>query len=190
MERFLAKLDPNGKIVQDGTLSMLSKLVNGGYMSVYSTNNLGAKYGFGLPSAYLKSKFGITNDDDLVMLRARLATVRFWGNQEQMIQALAQIFTERIANGEAVTDIADVYGKVIDESKLAAMITKAANEGGFASIATEVKDLTQDERFVLLNYLNALTSYNRQPAQFGSIATSIVTQSLGGGSQLIVFEVK
>jgi hypothetical protein len=46
MERFFAKMDPSGKIVTDGTLSMLGKLVNAGYLSIYSTNNLGAKYGF------------------------------------------------------------------------------------------------------------------------------------------------
>lgn len=123
------------------------------------------------------------------MLRARLATVRFWGNQQQMIQVLEQIFTERVANGEAMMDIADVYGKVADEQKLKALLNKAKTNG-FPTIVEEVKKLSQDEKFVMLNYLNVLTTYNQQPQQFASVANSIVSQSLGGGSQIIVFEVK
>jgi hypothetical protein len=189
MERFFAKMDPSGKIVTDGTLSMLGKLVNAGYLSIYSTNNLGAKYGFWLESDYLKSKLWIANDDDLAMMRARFATVRFRGNQQQMIDVLSQIFTERVTNGKALGDIADVYGKVIDEAKLTNLVNKASTSG-FPSIQPSIKELSQDERFVLLNYLNILTTYNKQPAQFGSIATNIINQSLWGGSQLIVFEVK
>jgi len=77
MDRFFAKLDTSGKIVTDGTLTNLGKLVTNGYLTLYGSNNLGAKYGFGLPAEYLKTKFGITNDDDLSLLRARLATTRY-----------------------------------------------------------------------------------------------------------------
>ena len=190
MEKFFAKIDPtNGQIVTDGTLSMLSKMTNDGYLDIYSTNNLGAKYGYGLPSEYLKSVFGVVNDDDLVLLRARLATARFWQNQTQIINGLSQIFTDRILDGKALGDVSDVFGKVIDEPKLSAMVNKAI-QSGFPSIAGEIKDLTQDERFVLLNYLNILTTYNKQPDQFASTATSIINQSLSAGSQFIVFEVK
>ncbi len=189
LERFFAKLDPSGRIVTDGTFSTIGKLINKGYIKLFNSNNLGAKYGFGLSSDYLKSKFGITNDDDLALLRARLATVRFRGNQEQMIQALSQMFTERVANGEALSDIADIYGKIIDEDALKWLLAKAQTQG-FPSIAGDIKELSQDERFVLLNYLNLVTTYNQQPQQFPSVANGVITQSLGGWSQLIVFEVK
>lgn len=189
MDRFFAKIDPtNGKIVTDGTLSMISKLINKGYLKLYASNNLWARYGYGLPADYLKAKFNITNDDDLIILRARLATVRFRWNQDQLIQALAGIFTERVANGQAISDLADVFGKVIDEKKLSELVNKAQS-WWFPSIANDIKTLDQDERFVLLNYLNLITTYNKQPAQFGSVATNLITQSLGGWSQVIVFEV-
>lgn len=190
MERFFAKIDPaSGKIVTDWTLSTLGKLINDWYLKLYGSNNLGAKYGFWLDSQYLKTKFGITSDDDLAIFRARLATMRYRWNQEQMIQGLIAIFTERIVNGEGVSDIADVFGKIIDETKLKWLVNQAV-KSGFPSIANQIKDLTQDEKYVLLNYLNILTTYNKQPAQFGSVATNIINQSLGGGSQLIVFEVR
>lgn len=189
MDRFFAKLDPSGKIVVDGALTTLGKLVNGWYVSLYGSNNLWAKYGYGLPGEYLKAKFGITNDEDLALLRARLATTRYRWNQQQMVEALSSIFTERVANGQAVSDIAEVFGKNVDETKLNTLITKAT-KSGFAAISSEVKNLNQDERFVLLNYLNIVTTYNKQPSQFGSVATNIVTQSLGWWSQLIIFEVK
>ena len=44
MERFFAKMDPSGKIVTDGTFSTIGKLINAGYLKLYNTNNLGAKY--------------------------------------------------------------------------------------------------------------------------------------------------
>lgn len=111
------------------------------------------------------------------MLRARLATVRFRGNQQQLIQILEQIFVERVVNGEAMMDIADVYGKVGDEAKLKELLNKAKTNG-FPSIIEDVKKLSQDEKFILLNYLNVLTTYNQQPQQFASVANNIISQSL------------
>ena len=106
-----------------------------------------------------------------------------------MVDALSAIFTERVVNGEALGDIADVFGKTIDEKAMKIIIDKAT-KWWFTAIADDIKKLNQDERFVLLNYLNIVTTYNKQPSQFGSVATNIVSQSLGWWSQLIIFEVK
>jgi len=42
-----------------------------------------------------------------------------------MVDALSAIFTERVVNGEALGDIADVFGKTIDEKAMKIIIDKA-----------------------------------------------------------------
>jgi hypothetical protein len=59
-------------------------------------------------------------------MRARMATSRFWQNSQQIIGLIQGFFVERIANGDAIEDIADIYGKLVDAKKLktiAAQIT-------------------------------------------------------------------
>ncbi|HBB03461.1 TPA: hypothetical protein DCZ39_00960 [Patescibacteria group bacterium] len=57
--RFFAKKDPvTGKIIDDGAISNLVKLRRAGYINLFSTNNLGAKYAFTLDDAALTAKFG------------------------------------------------------------------------------------------------------------------------------------
>jgi uncharacterized protein YxeA len=56
--RFFAKKDPvTGKIQEDGAISSLVKLRKAGYINLFSTNNLGAKYAFILDDATLTAKF-------------------------------------------------------------------------------------------------------------------------------------
>jgi hypothetical protein len=56
--RFFAKLDPvKGTIQEDGAISSLVRLQQAGYINLFSTNNLGAKYAFTLDDADLIAKF-------------------------------------------------------------------------------------------------------------------------------------
>ena len=72
--RFFAKKDPvTGKIQEDGAISNLVKLRRAGYIKLFSTNNLGAKYAFTLDDATLIAKFGPMSADELVFLRAKLS---------------------------------------------------------------------------------------------------------------------
>lgn len=56
--RFFAKRDAvSGKIQEDGAISSLVKLRKAGYIKLFSTNNLGAKYAFELTDQDLITKF-------------------------------------------------------------------------------------------------------------------------------------
>lgn len=117
--RFFAKRDAvSGKIQDDGAISNLVKLWKAGYIKLFNTNNLGAKYAFELDDAALTAKFGSLSVDDLVFLRAKLSIARFFPDAQELVNFIAETFTNRIANGKAIGDIADVYGKIVDEKKI------------------------------------------------------------------------
>jgi len=56
--------------------------------------------------------------DDLVFLRAKLSIARFFPDAQQLLNFIGETFTSRISNGQVIGDIADVYGKDIDENKI------------------------------------------------------------------------
>jgi hypothetical protein len=118
-DRFFAKKDPvTGKIQEDGAISSLVKLRNAGYINLFGTNNLGAKYAFMLDDASFVARFGTMTEDELVFLRAKLAISRFFSDSQELLNFIGEVFTQRVSDGSAIGDIADVYGKTIDETKV------------------------------------------------------------------------
>ncbi|MEI6774622.1 MAG: hypothetical protein WCL18_07745 [bacterium] len=113
-----------GKIQEDGAISSLVKLRKAGYINLFSTNNLGAKYAFTLDDATLIAKFGAMSTDELVFLRAKLSIARFFPDAQELLNFIGETFANRIGNGEVIGDIADVYGKTIDVSKVFATAQK------------------------------------------------------------------
>jgi len=71
-----------------------------------------------LDDAALKAKFGNLSADDLVFLRAKLSVARFFPDAQTLLNFIGETFTNRIANGLVIGDIADVYGKTVDENKI------------------------------------------------------------------------
>jgi hypothetical protein len=56
--------------------------------------------------------------DELVFLRAKLAIARFFPDAQELLNFIGETFANRIGNGEVIGDIADVYGKIVDTSKV------------------------------------------------------------------------
>jgi len=127
--------------------------------------------------------------DDLVFLRAKLAIARFFPDAQELVNFIANVFTSRVGDGQAISDIADVYGKIIDQAK----VLEAANyvlsqQGVSEEIQQVIEGLSQDERTILSQYLGLYNLLNSGNQQYQEYLNSIIGQSLGGGSQLIVFE--
>lgn len=57
------------------------------------------------------------------------------------------------------------------------------------ALETFAKDLTQDERYILTQYVGILKMAQSQQDQFQAAVNNIISQSLGGSSQLMTFEV-
>ncbi len=188
--RFFAKKDPvTGKIEEDGAISNLVKLRKAGYINLFSTNNLWAKYAFSLDDAAFKAKFGNLSADDLIFMRAKLSVARFFPDAQELLNFIGETFTSRIADGKVIGDIADVYGKDVDESKLFSVAqTILSQKWASEELTKTIEWLSQDERLILMQYLGLINISQSNSTQYQEFVSNILNQSLGGGSQLIVFE--
>jgi len=74
----------------------------------------------------------------------------------------------------------------VDVPKIATLTQQIGNP----TVVDQIKELNQNERFILANYLSILSSSKSDPQQFQQQLVSLLQQSIGGGSQLIVFKVK
>lgn len=188
--RFFAKTDPiSGKVIEKGSMLMLAQLVDQWYGKLFYSNNLWAKYGFGLSDEELTPFVWTKSKDELNYLRAQLAAARFLPNSNELVNMIAQIFNSRVSNGKAVWDIADVYGKTIDEAKI--INTMNVFLSNPESVSVMVSTLTQDERFVLIQYINLYSSLRQNNIQqYQEMINNIMMASLAGGSQLIIVELR
>lgn len=92
-------------------------------------------------------------------------------------------------DGSAISDIADVYGKTIDEMKvLEAATLVILQQNSAEEMQAVVEWLSQDERLILTQYLGLFNLLKADNPQYSEMLNNIIGQSLGGGSQLIVFE--
>jgi hypothetical protein len=74
----------------------------------------------------------------------------------------------------------------VDVTKINAIAQQVSNP----SVVSQIKELNQDERYVLVNYLNIISLSKSNPQQYQQQLVQLLQQSIGGGSQLIVFKVK
>lgn len=122
-------------------------------------------------------------------MRAKLAIARFFPDAQDLVNFIAETFTNRINDGQVIGDIADVYGKIIDENKvLTTAQTILAQQQDTEKLKTMVETLTQDERLIMMQYLGLLNLVKSNSPQYQDFLNNIIGQSLGGGSQLMVFE--
>ena len=96
-----------------------------------------------------------------------------------------------MANGDALEDIADILGKDVDTTKLKTIASTLVSAGQLdaLSIAQYTKNLNQDERFILLQYINLFQLLKSNKTQFDQSVMNLIAQSVGGSSQLIFFEI-
>ena len=92
-------------------------------------------------------------------------------------------------NWTAIWDIADIYGKQIEETKLLNTVNVfMSNPNG---VGPMIESLTQDERFVLVQYLNLYnTLQQNNMQQYQEMLNGLMMTSLAWSSQLIIFELK
>jgi len=77
---------------------MMTKMVGDGYMKLLYSNNIGAKYAYTLDNDTIKQSFGQMTDDQILFLRTKLAVARFFPDANQLIQFIADIFSQRVIN--------------------------------------------------------------------------------------------
>ena len=177
-DRFFARVDTTKwVIVEDGVMTMLARMVESGYMRYYNSNNLWAKYAYMLPD----TSFGSLGTDSRILERARLSTPRFFG--ETALSNIIQIAEQRVLDGSFVEDIADMVGKQVRSDVLRSIVSQPSLD------PTQIAWLTQDERFVIVQYLNLRQSKQNTPDAFVTQLQSMIQKNITSWSQIIVLEV-
>ncbi|MDD3262859.1 MAG: hypothetical protein PHR61_03350 [Candidatus Absconditabacteria bacterium] len=190
--RFFAKLDSTNKIESHGVISMLMKMKQEGFLKLISTNNLGTKYALEIEDEKFREYFGQNvSDEDLILIRSKLAVARYFPDANNYINFIANIFIQRIISGEGVGDIADVYGKIIDEQKTKAAINTLLESGQVTPqlLQQTTENLTQDERLIIAQYISISNLQKANNERLQEAINGILGQSLGGSSQIIVLEI-
>lgn len=206
-DRFLAKIDPVSQtIITDGTMTMLSKMIDDGYLTLLYTNNLAAKYVYSLsdeeilqtiqslPDANARTRLETQFQSDPLLLRAKIAVLRFFPQEANDYMFLVgTLFQKRLANPQTgIADLADALGKQVRVAELAQIIMAMQNDaqGSFAQNAPQIdKALSNDEKTILAYYFNLIQWFQSgNPQQAQQMVSNILQQSIGGGSQLVTFK--
>jgi hypothetical protein len=95
--RFFARLTSDEQHIEThGTISMLVKMAQEGYLKLIFTNNIGAKYAFTLSDEELTSVFGTHSAEDLLLIRAKMAVARFFSEDQDLISKIYALFGQRL----------------------------------------------------------------------------------------------
>ncbi|GHW02800.1 hypothetical protein AGMMS50249_5860 [candidate division SR1 bacterium] len=190
LRKFFAKLDPvTGKIDTDGAMTALVRLYELGYLKLISTNNIGTYYAFTLSDDEMKQFFDVQTPEDIVLTRAKLSVMRYFSEDvNTLFSQMGNVFVSKISAGGGLAEIANMYGQEyrIDELKSAAA-------GLLSKDISGVKNLTQQERFVLVQWYNLYTllksSNSDQKSQGQSMLSNILSNGISGSSQIMAFEI-
>ena len=188
--RFFGKLNSDKtKIEIDWTITTLIRLAKEWYLKLLSTNNIWSKYAFTVDDATIRMYFGANlTDDELILTRAKMAVLQYFDDANSIFSSIAWIFLSRIMNDTKwwIEDIANIYWYEIDSDTVASI---AASYINWQTSGEFVKDLTQNERLVLLTYINLYLWYKqRWESAISSQIQSLLLSSVTWGSQIIALE--
>lgn len=178
-DRFFARVDSSkAEIVEDGVMTMLAKMVEAWHLSYYSSNNLWSKYAYFLPN----TSFWSLDTERRILERARLSVPRFFWTAA--LDNIVQIAEQRIQDGSFIEDLADMTGKQINSQAIKWIISQAQID------PRQIANLSQDDRYVLAQYLGLRQTKQKNPDQFKTQLTNMIKKNISSGSQIIVLEVQ
>ena len=184
--RFFGKLNSNESNIEiDGIVTTLIRLYKAWYLKLLSTNNLWSRYAFTLDDKTIKNYFweDLTNEE-LILTRWKMAVLQYFDDASSVFWSITKIFMSRIINDAKswIEDIASIYWLEVDAGKVANVAYSYMNWRVSEWFAN---DLTQDERNVLLSYLNIyyiVQSWNTSQIQ------DLLLSSVTWWSQIIALE--
>ena len=188
--RFFGKLSSDKKKIEiDWTITTLIRLAQNGYLKLLSTNNLWSKYAFTMDDNVIRNYFGANlTDDELVLARWKMAVLQYFDDANSIFASIAGIFLSRIINDTKwwIEDIANIYWLEIDSDKVAnAAIMYISNKAWEWNIS----ELSQDERTVLVTYLNLYMWYKQWwESGISSQVQNLLLSSVTWWSQVIALE--
>lgn len=188
--RFFGKLNAEKTgIEMDGTITTLVRLAQNGYLKLLSTNNLWSKYAFTVDDDTIRAYFGESmTDEELILARWKMAVLQYFDDANSLFSSVAWIFLSRIVNDAKswIEDIANIYWMEIDSNKIANAAYSYINWQASEWFA---KDLTQDEKMILITYINIYAWYQQSwESWVSSMIQNLLLNSVTWGSQIIALE--
>ncbi len=188
--RFFWKLNQRKtKIEIDWTITTLVRLARAWYINLLSTNNIWSKYAFIIDDNTIRQYFGLNlTDEELILTRAKMAVLQYFDDAESIFQSIINIFITRIMYDVQwwIEDIANIYWLEVDSNKLKNIAYKYIN---WQSIMWDIEKLSNDEKAVLINYINIYSSYKWWDSDRALyIVQSLLVNSVSGWSQIIALE--
>lgn len=203
-DRFFAKInDISGRIDQHGSVSMLTKLYENGYLNYISSNNIWAKYAFTMSDDELSNAiWKQLTKDDLTVIRASMSIARypniqsltqkyFDNNTQWIVLFVLSLMDQRVSNWQFVYDIADMYGKKVDANKFDKILSKLLTTWNiWQEVISDISKLTSEEKFVFVQYLNIYYLKSKAPSDYSQALQKALVDSIWASSQIVVLEVK
>ena len=188
--RFFAKLNwDKTNIEKDGTITTLIRLAQNWYLKLLSTNNLWSKYAFIMDDNAIRTYFGENlTDEQLILARWKMAVLQYFDDANSLFSYVAWIFLSRIINDPAwwIEDIANIYWMEVDSNKVVKVVNTYLSWQPSEWFA---KDLSQDEKTVLITYLNLYIWYQQSWEEgISSMLQNLLLNSVTGWSQIIALE--
>ena len=188
--RFFGKLSSDKKKIEiDWTITTLIRLAQNGYLKLLSTNNLWSKYAFTMDDNVIRNYFGANlTDDELVLARWKMAVLQYFDDANSIFASIAGIFLSRIVNDTKwwIEDIANIYWLEIDSDKVANAAIMYINNKVWE---WNISELSQDERTVLVTYLNLYMWYKQWwESGISSQVQNLLLSSVTWWSQVIALE--
>jgi hypothetical protein len=191
MDRFFGQLNESwDKVLSYGAVTMISKMVNDWYLKWMYSNNIGAWYAYRLSNDEFKQAFGITTDEQLTIMRSKVAMARFFPEWNALLTKVGAILNQRIVEWKWVEELSDLLWKDIETQTLTNAIQDYMKTKNTTALAQVVPTLNNDQKLVLSNYLSILSVAQTNPDEYNKIIMNLMQQSIWSSSQLIVFEVK
>lgn len=187
--RFFGKLNSEKTEIEiDGTVTTLIRLARNWYLKLLSTSNIWSKYAFTLDDDIVREYFGKElSDEELILTRSKMAVLQYFGDANEIFSSIINIFMYRVlSNPKAwIEDIASIYGMEIDSDRVLDVAS--------AYISWNVKEwmienLSQNERMVLVNYLNVYLWYKQNSENLWNMIQNMLAGSVSGWSQIIALE--
>lgn len=189
--RFFGKLSQDkSKIEMDWTVITLVRLARAGYLRLISTSNIWSKYAFIVDDEMVKQYFGQNlTEEDLILTRAKMAVLQYFGNEADYIfENIVNMFMTRIIYDMQwwIEDIANIYWFEVNSNNVKNVASKYIN---WQSIAWDIEKLTNEERTVLVSYINIYLAYkNWDTNNASAMAQNLLINSVSWWSQVIALE--
>lgn len=188
--RFFGKLNQDkSKIEMDWTIITLVRLARAGYIKLLSTNNIWSKYALVVDDEMVRQYFGQNlTDEDLILVRAKMAVLQYFWDANYIFERILNMFMTRIVYDMQwwIEDIANIYGFTVDSGKIMNVAGKYIN---WQSISWEIESLTNEERMVLVNFINVYLAYKKWDSDSAyAMAQNLLVSSVSGWSQVIALE--